>query len=459
MRSILLISFLVISEILVAQNFSISLSEKHLGKLQSYENGHKRLKQYYKFYKKDSAQHFKKLDKKYKRDLDSVYRANRKQEKLERQLVKKGSILPKKELDYGDSLNRELKKYWAITKDSKASDSAKQVAKEKVKEISLKQAEQYPQYLSALTRYQSGDSLSWETLASEVPGFDTLAGVFNSSSEDVFVTAEKTAETMLIKAAGVGALGQQFADAEKLKQLPEQYMNEYKKYSDPEMVKKEAEQKVAAEAVKVFEEKADIGAAQKSISKLMSKYREFSNATDLSDAVKHTSLKGRSLREHLVIGGHFNIVSTKPVSVDFSPQLGYKFNTRFFMGAGMSYRCTLGDSIRNSYYVSPSNTSYKAFISYDVIKAFYAFGEWEKSGISRSSNDKTLKQWKDNYFIGAGKRFLVLPKLYFTMTVLYNLNGDDHNPVHPNRFQVRTGFQLSELAMAKKKPYYDPNRQ
>jgi hypothetical protein len=152
-------------------------------------------------------------------------------------------------------------------------------------------------------------------------------------------------------------------------------------------------------------------------------------------------------------------VSTHPLSIDFSPQLGYKFNTRFFVGVGMNYRTTFGDSIKNSYYVSPSNTSYKAFISYDVIKAFYAFGEWEKSGIAKSSNDKTSKQWKDNYFIGIGKRFLVLPKLYFTMTVLYNLNGEDHNPVHPNRFQVRTGFQLSEAALAKKKSYYHPNRQ
>jgi hypothetical protein len=191
----------------------------------------------------------------------------------------------------------------------------------------------------------------------------------------------------------------------------------------------------------------------------MSKYREFSSSTDLSDAVKHTSLKGTSLRERLVIGGHFNIVSTKPVSIYFSPQLGYKFNTRFLMGVGMSYRCTFGDSIKNSYYISPTNTSYKAFVSYDAFKAFYAFGEWEKSGIERTSNDKTSKQWKNNYFIGIGKRFLVLPKLYCTMTVLYNLNNEDQNPVHPNRFQVRTGFQLSELAMAKKKPYYHPNRQ
>jgi hypothetical protein len=459
MRAIFFISFLFTTGILIAQNFNISLSEKHLKKLQSYQNGHKRLKQYYKFYSRDSLDHRRRLDKKYKRELDSVYRANRKQGKLERQLAKKGIILPRKELSYGDSLNRELKKYWAITKDSTASDSAKQVAKGKVREIALKQAEQYPDYLNALNQYQSGDSLSWETLASKVPGFDTLSGVFNSSPEEVFATAEKTAEAMLTKAAGAGVLDQQFVEAEKLKQLPEQYMSEYKKYSGPEMMEKEAKQKAAAEAVKVFEEKADIGGAQKSISKLMSKYREFSSATDLSDAVKHTSLKGTSLRERLVIGGHFNIVSTKPVSIDFSPQLGYKFNTRFFMGVGMSYRYTFGDSIKNSYYVSPTNTSYKAFISYDVVKAFYAFGEWEKSGISKGSNDKTSKQWKDNYFIGVGKRFLVLPKLYFTMTVLYNLNNEDQNPVHPNRFQVRTGFQLSELAMAKKKPYYHPNRQ
>jgi alkylated DNA repair dioxygenase AlkB len=257
MRAIFFISFLFTTGILIAQNFNISLSEKHLKKLQSYQNGHKRLKQYYKFYSKDSLDHRRRLDKKYKRELDSAYRANRKQGKLERQLAKKGIILPRKELSYGDSLNRELKKYWAITKDSTASDSAKQVAKEKVREIALKQAEQYPDYLNALNQYQSGDSLSWETLASKVPGFDTLSGVFNSSPEEVFATSEKTAETMLTKAAGASALGQQFAEAEKLKQLPDQYMNEYKKYADRQTLEAEAEQKAAAEAVKVFEEKAD----------------------------------------------------------------------------------------------------------------------------------------------------------------------------------------------------------
>jgi hypothetical protein len=74
------------------------------------------------------------------------------------------------------------------------------------------------------------------------------------------------------------------------------------------------------------------------------------------------------------------------------------------------------------------------------------------------TDDHIKKQWKSNYFIGAGKKFLVHPKLYLTTTLLYNLNNDTKNPVHPRRFQVKVGFQLSELATRKKKIYYNPNR-
>jgi hypothetical protein len=168
---------------------------------------------------------------------------------------------------------------------------------------------------------------------------------------------------------------------------------------------------------------------------VLSKYREFVNSSDLSSGTKHSSMKGKSLREHLVIGGNFNIISSEPLSFDLSPQLGYKLTTKFFIGIGMNYRYTFGDSIRNSYYVSPTNTSYKAFVSYDIIRAFYAFSEWEKSGIPASSADRSSTKWKDNFFVGAGRRFLVYPKLYLTMTALYNLNNDHQNPVHPNRFQ------------------------
>jgi hypothetical protein len=97
------------------------------------------------------------------------------------------------------------------------------------------------------------------------------------------------------------------------------------------------------------------------------------------------------------------------------------------------------------------------FASYDLIKSFYAYAEWKKSGVKINS-EPAVNRWRDNYFVGVGKRFLIHPKLYLTLTALYNLNNTDNNPVYPRRFQIRAGFQLSELATRKKKVYYDPNR-
>lgn len=152
------------------------------------------------------------------------------------------------------------------------------------------------------------------------------------------------------------------------------------------------------------------------------------------------------------------MISTDPVSLDISPQLGYKFTTRFNVGIAASYRYTFNDSIKHGWYVSPTNTAFRMFTNYDVIKGFFATAEWELAGIKSSKNDQLQKQWVNNYFVGGGKKFLIHPKVYMTLIALYNLNGSDDNPSYPRRFQIRVGFQLSELATRKKKIYYDPNR-
>lgn len=87
----------------------------------------------------------------------------------------------------------------------------------------------------------------------------------------------------------------------------------------------------------------------------------------------------------------------------------------------MNFRYIYSDIIKNKFYISPKNTSYKGFVNYDVIKGFFAYGEWEKSGIKKSKNDKSSKTWKDNYFIGIEKKFLVHPKLYLTVAALYTV--------------------------------------
>lgn len=89
-------------------------------------------------------------------------------------------------------------------------------------------------------------------------------------------------------------LGQVFL-SEKLKGLPDQYEKQYEQYMDRDRLQSEAKEKVVQEAVDHFAEHSDkLQSAQAKMCKLLSKYWEFSNSNDLSDAVKHTSMKGKT---------------------------------------------------------------------------------------------------------------------------------------------------------------------
>jgi len=57
------------------QSFKINLSRSHEQKLNQLKSGHKRMMKYYKYYKKDSAGHIKKLNKKARHSMDSAVKA------------------------------------------------------------------------------------------------------------------------------------------------------------------------------------------------------------------------------------------------------------------------------------------------------------------------------------------------------------------------------------------------
>lgn len=412
---------------------------------------------FYKFYKQDSTRQAKRIDKYYKRILDSPWRANHSNEKLAGKFARRGIVMPNAIAT--DSPSHELQKWLRVLNDSSTTDSLKNLAVAKVKALVVENAKGCPGFQYLFEKYQTGDSVKWQSLSAQVPGLDSLHALFNSSPEQLFVIAEKKVMEFVKDNEAFGKFGEQIAQADAFKSLPDQYRQQYELYTDTTFLLEQAKVKATTALTEHLFQKAEkIQAAQRKVSKLLSKYRAFDNSNDLSNAVRQTSMKGKAFWEHLVIGGNFNVVSTSPVSMDISPKLGIKITTRFVVGAGMNYRCTFGDSIKNSYYISPRNTSFKTFASYEVIKSFFAYAEWERSGIHMNSNDKNSKVWKDNYFIGAGKKFLIHPKLYLTLTGLYNLNSEEKNPVHPRRFQVRMGFQFSELATRKKKVFYDPNR-
>lgn len=438
----------------------VTLRPRYQQKISQAKTGHRQMLRFYKYYKKDSALQARAIDKKHKRELDSTWRAERTRQKLVKRLAKRGIPVP--QLPQHDTLQSHLAHWRGVMKDTTLSDSARAVAKEKVKILAFERAKQYPGYQQLQERYlMYGDSVDWSQLSAQVPGLDTLKGVFDSSPKQVFDQSGKLTEQSLTKFGGGNAAGltKNLNQFDKLKGMPGQYKDKVDAYRDPDKLKGEGKDKLSAVVADHFANHPEaLVTGQAKVSKLLSKYRAFSNSNDLRDATKRTSMKGKTLFERLVIGGNFNVVSVKPVSLDLSPELGFRFSSKLSTGIGMNYRYTFGDTIRHSWYVSPRNTGFKVFMNYDIIKSFYAYGEWNITGVSVGKGEVAQKQWINNYFLGIGRKFLIHPKVYMTATAVYNLNAKHYNPSYINRFQIRIGFQLSEFATRKKQVYYDPNR-
>ena len=490
-----------------AQSFKINLSPKHDQKLSAIKSGHKRIVKYHKYVSRDSAKDAKQSKKLSNRESDSLRKADRKQKRALRQLTKQGlgeqdqiAVVDSLQKEYKlcqvilkdstaskedkkaakvrlrkinrdrasamlakgghpakfknkemDSLRNELQQWWVILKDSTSNDSTKNVAKGKVKELSIAVAMHNPQFKGMYEQYQLyGQAPNWKMLNKFVPGMDTLNTVLDATPQELMEKAEGFAMQQAINRAGQSDFGEKTGQISEMKGM----LNEF---SNPESMKEEGKEKGKEQALDHFAQHAEkLQAAQGNLGGLLGKYREFTDSNDLSNAVKRSSLKGKTFMEHIVIGGNFAVQSTDPIAVDMSPIIGYKFNKKLYAGLGMNYRHTFSDSLKGSWYVSPSNTSFRLFVNYTFFRNYFAYTEVERAGLKLKENSETKSNiWRTNYFIGGGRKILIHPKLHLTVTALYNLNNERNNPAYPRRFQVRIGFQTSELAFRKKKIYYD----
>lgn len=298
--------------------------------------------------------------------------------------------------------------------------------------------------------------MSWSEIKNKMPAVDSLEGIF-SDPADLLDHSIKMSENHLEGFATTQAstlAGGDFSNAPGLESAYGGTLGDAKKVSGSLKSMDGATSKQRVDSL--LNDSKVIEAATQKVSGLFSKYSSFSNSNDLSDAKKRTSLEGKTFFERIVLGGTFNVVSTSPVSIDFAPQVGYRFNSLFTVGVGMNYRATFGDSINYSWHVSSRNIAVKSFASYEFINSWFFYGESQFSSLGKTEGRKN--EWNANYFIGLGKKFLVHPKLHMTLTALYNLNSETQNQLYPQRFQIRVGFQTSDLAFRKKQVNYDPNR-
>lgn len=415
---------------------NITLSSRHQNKLSEIKSGHKRAKHFYRYFKKDSLRQLRHLNRRAKRSWDSLSRVARAQ----RNTISEIQSNPEETLD---SINAQIFACRAILDNPGSPDSLREATKKRAKELVLIKLRCLPNYSFLQERLLNlPDSASWKDLHNPVPGMDSLF----KTPADFLDYASKTSASHLSELPGLnpgtasGDLSEFQQARQHMKELPLQKYGKMK----------------TASADSLLNRKALLGTVASEVGHLFAKYTSFSTSSDLTDAKSRTSLKGKTLFERFSLGGNVNVISTDPFCMDFSPQLGYRITSLLVVGLGMNYRISFGDSIQYSNWsVSTRNTAINGFASYEFLASWYGYAEAQ---FSRASTLESDSKWKGNYFVGLGKKFLVHPQLFMTLTLLYNLNPDTQNQIYPQRFHFRLGFQTSDLAFRKKRMNFDPNR-
>lgn len=259
---------------------------------------------------------------------------------------------------------------------------------------------------------------------------------------------EKEAQNQLMGAAGFESYQKQLNQYSQIERQYKGYLNDLQdSTARKEMAKKKAEE-LAMQYIS--ENPGILEDVQKKMSLLMKKYSTVANSNDLSTAIKRTSLRGRTFSERLVIATNFQLLSIDPFSIDLAPQIGYRFNSLFSLGVGGTYRKTFNDSIPT---LSPEVFGYKAFLSYDILNSFFAYGEYAQNSPGVTVQEGITKRiWKPAALLGVGRRFSLHKNVDMTVVALYNFLHSPGDPVYPRPFMVRFGFQLSDVALLKKKP-------
>lgn len=185
----------------------------------------------------------------------------------------------------------------------------------------------------------------------------------------------------------------------------------------------------------------------------MKKFSNLPNSNDLTTAVKRTSLKGRTFQERLLLGLNFQMINLSPLSIELAPMAGYRFNSRLSVGVGGMYRQTFADTMTS---LSPNVIGYKGFISYEIVSAFFAYGEYARNspGVQQVEG-VSQRLWKETSLIGIGRKFSISKYLDMSVLALYDFFYKKEDSIYAHPFIIRVGFQLSDVALLKKKAPVD----
>ncbi len=184
---------------------------------------------------------------------------------------------------------------------------------------------------------------------------------------------------------------------------------------------------------------------------LKKKYRSIVHNGDEVEYVKKNQFKNASPIQRIFIGGNLKINRKESVTIDFAPQLGYRFTKQLAAGAGLNYRFDFGKEswhFNDTSFVSEMK-GWNVFLQHGITKGFFGYIEGEYSNLKKeettSNSDIPIKttQWVPAVRAGIGKKYKVSQIINGTVLFLYDFAYDKERSPYKNPFQVKFGFNLN----------------
>lgn len=191
--------------------------------------------------------------------------------------------------------------------------------------------------------------------------------------------------------------------------------------------------------------------AHKSLTKYKKKYISLPSTLDLSKGVKRTSLKGKSFKERLRVGGNLHIRQGKTVDIDFSPSIAYRLNKLWSAGIEGMYRSSFGTDISFEEAFAPNTYGGRLSTDYTFFKSFYAHGELETLHRVSDTQKNVPGTPEPNIpflsgaMAGVGKTFSMSKGVKGKVLIQYNFLHKEEYGLYNSPWVLRFGFDWTDL--------------
>ena len=211
----------------------------------------------------------------------------------------------------------------------------------------------------------------------------------------------------------------------------------------PDQVQQQMKQRLAQEARRHFAQHGNaLQDGQQQLSKLKRKYKAVQTEQDKFE--RATSLKGEPWTARLLLGSYFQFYREPSFQVDLSPFVGYRFNTRWSVGVGGSYRAAIRRVPGSALSRAAPIYQGRMFVEGEVYRGFSAQLSYERSwqSLPVTSQEAAGARHVDHLLFGVGKHYRITRKVQGTTLLLYRPGAIDQS-LRLNRWNLRTGFLLS----------------